>query len=226
MPIADDRLRLDLHLLPSGAGDGRAGGADAAHPRRPDHARRSPAPSSSPEPTLAQRLVRAKRKIRDARDPVPRPARRAAARAARRRAARPLPRLQRGLCAPPPATRSSGASCAPRRSGWRGSLASLLPDEPEALGLLALMLLHDARREARVGDGGELVLLEDQDRVALGRGARSPRAGRCSSGRSAMARPGPYQVQAAIAALHDEAATAGRDRLAPDRRAVRRAAAR
>jgi RNA polymerase sigma-70 factor (ECF subfamily) len=81
-----------------------------------------------------------------------------------------------------------------------------LPDEPEAIGLLALMLLHDARREARVGDGGELILLEDQDRSHWD-------AGRIAEGRAlidlalGMGRPGPYQVQAAIASLHDEAAT-------------------
>ena len=85
-------------------------------------------------------------------------------------------------------------------------LADLLPAEPEALGLLALMLLTDARRPAREGAGGELVLLEDQDRsrwdaaeVSEGRALveRALRAGRV----------GPYQLQAAIAAVHDEAPT-------------------
>src|SRR5439155_154840 len=74
-------------------------------------------------------------------------------------------------------------------------LAELLPDEPEGLGLLALMLLHDARREARTGSAGELVLLEDQDRsrwdgdeIDEGRGLleRALRLGR----------PGAYQVLA------------------------------
>src|SRR4029453_16531001 len=83
-------------------------------------------------------------------------------------------------------------------------VVSLLPDEPEAIGLLALMLLHDARREARVDANGDLVLLEDQDRSRW-------EAGRIAEGqalvRSALElrRPGPYQIQAAIAALHDEA---------------------
>ena len=83
-------------------------------------------------------------------------------------------------------------------------MVSLLPDEPEAGGLLALMLLHDARREARVGPGGELVLLEDQDR------SRWDQA-RIAEGRALVerilpgGRVGPYQLQAAIAALHDEA---------------------
>ncbi len=84
---------------------------------------------------------------------------------------------------------------------------SLLPDEPEVMGLLALMLLHDARREARVGPDGELVLLDDQDRSRWD-------AARIAEGRAlveralAAGRPGPYQLQAAVAALHDEAATA------------------
>ena len=83
---------------------------------------------------------------------------------------------------------------------------SLLPDEPETRGLLALMLLHDARREARVGPAGDLILLDDQDRGRWD-------ATRIAEGRalveSALAegRPGPYQLQAAIAALHDEATT-------------------
>ena len=86
-------------------------------------------------------------------------------------------------------------------------LAELMPDEGEALGLLALLLLHDARRQGRVGPGGELVLLEEQDRgrwdlAKIGEGVdlldqairRSP--------------PGPYRLQACIAALHAVAPTA------------------
>jgi len=85
-------------------------------------------------------------------------------------------------------------------------LAELMPDEPEVLGLLALMLLHDARREARVGPDGAIVLLADQDRARWNRreiaegGALLERALR-------MRRPAAYQLQAAIAAVHDEAAT-------------------
>jgi RNA polymerase sigma-70 factor (ECF subfamily) len=86
-------------------------------------------------------------------------------------------------------------------------LAVLMPDEPEALGLLALMLLQDSRRAARTGPDGELVLLPEQDRsqwdtprIAEGRRvlerARSLRA------------PGPYQLQAAIGAVHAAAARA------------------
>ena len=69
------------------------------------------------------------------------------------------------------------------------ALAELMPDEPEVHGLLALMLLHDARREARFGDG-ELVLLADQDRVALGRRADRRRAARRSTARSRCAAAG------------------------------------
>jgi RNA polymerase sigma-70 factor (ECF subfamily) len=82
------------------------------------------------------------------------------------------------------------------------ALADLMPDEPEALGLLALMLLHDARRNARIR-GGELVLLRDQDR-ALWNGAQIE-AGRVTLDRAlALQGRGPYVVQAAIASLHAE----------------------
>ena len=86
-------------------------------------------------------------------------------------------------------------------------LTALMPDEPEALGLLALMLLHDARRAARTDASGDLVPLESQDRsgwdpVRIGHGeALLQRALR-------RGRPGPYQVQAAIAACHATAPTA------------------
>ena len=89
-------------------------------------------------------------------------------------------------------------------------LAELMPDEAEVHGLLALMVLHDARREARLDGNGDLVLLADQDRrrwnrEQIGEGtALVERALRRSSG---MGGPGPYQLQAAIAALHDEAAS-------------------
>jgi RNA polymerase sigma-70 factor (ECF subfamily) len=79
-----------------------------------------------------------------------------------------------------------------------------MPDEPESLGLLALLLLHDARREARTGPGGELVLLEDQDRSRWDRNEIDE--GQALLDRALRAgRPGAYQVQAAIAALHDAA---------------------
>jgi RNA polymerase sigma-70 factor (ECF subfamily) len=81
-----------------------------------------------------------------------------------------------------------------------------MPDEPEVLGLLALMLLHDARRDARLDAAGELVLLADQDRSRWD-------AERIAEGRRVLdralplRRPGPYQVQAAIASLHLEPET-------------------
>jgi RNA polymerase sigma-70 factor (ECF subfamily) len=81
-----------------------------------------------------------------------------------------------------------------------GALAELMPDEPEVHGLLAMMLLHDARRAARFRDG-ELVLLEDQDRSLWN--ATQIAAGRATLDRAlALRGQGPYVVQAAIAALH------------------------
>jgi RNA polymerase sigma-70 factor (ECF subfamily) len=76
-----------------------------------------------------------------------------------------------------------------------------MPDEPEALGLLALMLLHDSRRDARVGADGALVLLDDQDRSLWDAAAIDE--GRLVVERALrQGRVGPYQLQAAIAALH------------------------
>ena len=87
-------------------------------------------------------------------------------------------------------------------------LCVLMPDEPEAFGLLALLLLQDSRREARVGPDGELVLLTDQDlalwdRRAIDEGLRVLRRA------EAHRRPGRYQLQAAIAAGHAEGADPG-----------------
>ena len=87
-------------------------------------------------------------------------------------------------------------------------LARLMPDDAETLGLLALLLLVDARRPARTGEDGEFVALEDQDRTRWD-------AGRIEEGLAALdralrlRRPGPYQLQAAIAALHAEAPAFG-----------------
>jgi RNA polymerase sigma-70 factor (ECF subfamily) len=80
-------------------------------------------------------------------------------------------------------------------------LAVLMPDEPEALGLLALLLLHDSRRDARHDPNGELILLEDQDR-SLWDAARIDEGLRVLARAYALRRPGPYQLQAAIAAAH------------------------
>jgi RNA polymerase sigma-70 factor (ECF subfamily) len=82
-------------------------------------------------------------------------------------------------------------------------LAVLMPDEPEALGLLALMLFQDSRRRARVDADGELVLLEDQDRSLWDRD-RVDEGLRVLQRAAALRRVGPYQLQAAIAGAHSE----------------------
>lgn len=86
-------------------------------------------------------------------------------------------------------------------------LAVLMPDEAEALGLLALMLLHDARREARVAADGEIVLLKDQDR-SLWDTARIEEGRQVLERALSLRTPGSYQLQAAIASLHVEAPSA------------------
>ena len=86
-------------------------------------------------------------------------------------------------------------------------LAELMPDEPEALGLLSLMVLHDARRSARVDAAGDLVTLEDQDR-SLWDATAIEQACAVLDAAARLRRPGPYQVQAAIAACHASAPTA------------------
>jgi RNA polymerase sigma-70 factor (ECF subfamily) len=86
-------------------------------------------------------------------------------------------------------------------------VVDLLPQSAEAHGLLALMLLHDSRRETRLNAAGELVLLEEQDRTRWDR--TKIHEGLATLYRAfAMRDPGPYQVQAAISALHAEAPTA------------------
>jgi RNA polymerase sigma-70 factor (ECF subfamily) len=82
-----------------------------------------------------------------------------------------------------------------------------MPDEPEAVGLLALMLLHDARRGTRLDDDGDLVLLADQDRGRWDT-AEIDDGVALLDGALRRGRPGPYQVQAAIAACHATAADA------------------
>ncbi|MEA2380971.1 MAG: hypothetical protein QOH72_942 [Solirubrobacteraceae bacterium] len=148
-----------------------------------------------PEATMAQRLVRAKRKITAAGIPfrVPPdhllPDRLAAVLAI------VYLIFNEGYSSPP--TRADLAAEAIRLGG---ALAELMPDEPEVHGLLAMMLLHDARRAARFHDG-DLVLLADQDR-SLWDTAQIDR-GRAMLDRAlALRGHGPYVLQAAIAALH------------------------
>ncbi len=85
-------------------------------------------------------------------------------------------------------------------------LAVLMPDEAEALGLVALMLFHDSRREARTTPEGELILLEEQDRSLWNR-ERIEEGGRVLERAARLGRVGPYQLQAAIAATHAQEET-------------------
>jgi RNA polymerase sigma-70 factor (ECF subfamily) len=159
-----------------------------------------------PEPTLAQRLVRAKQKIRLARIPYEVPSR--AIIGDRLIAVQAVLYLifNEGYAASAGQNLLRNDLCAEAIRLGR-VLCELLPDEPENIGLLALMLLQDSRRDARVNHRGELVTLEEQDR-SLWDKAEIQEGVRLVERALAMRQAGNYRLQAAIAAIHAEAKTA------------------
>jgi RNA polymerase sigma-70 factor, ECF subfamily len=158
-----------------------------------------------PEATVAQRLVRAKAKIRTAAIPFRVPP------------AHLLPERLPAVLACIYLVFSEGYAATAGDELVRRELCDegirlgrvvvqLMPDEPEARGLLALLLMQDSRRDARVSAGGDLVLLEDQDRSSWDHGRIAE--GTAQLERALLRRrPGPYQLQAAIAGLHATASS-------------------
>lgn len=157
------------------------------------------------EPALAQRLVRAKQKIRDARIPYEVPV--------REELRERLESVQAVLylifnegCTATAGTRLVRGDLCTEAIRLGRMLCELLPQEPENLGLLALMLLHDSRRNARINSEGELVPLEQQDRSLWNR-EQIDEGRRIVKQALRLHSLGPYQLQAAIAAVHGEAET-------------------
>ena len=160
-----------------------------------------------PEPTLAQRLSRAKAKFRDAGIPYRVPE--GTDLAGRLSAVLAVVYLifNEGYSATSGDT-VVGAELCDEALRLGRLLVELLTDEPEAVGLLALMLLIDARRDARVDDSGDFVRLADQNRDAWNR-SRIDEGQALLRACLARNRPGPYQLQAAINAVHSDARSAG-----------------
>jgi RNA polymerase sigma factor (sigma-70 family) len=155
------------------------------------------------EATIAQRIVRAKRKIVEANIPYRMPAEREMAERLEEVLAVLYLMFNEGYLATA-GDRGSRRDLAEDAAWLAGLMVRLMPDQPEVLGLLALMRLHLARADARFDGDGDLVLLRDQDRGRWDQ-ERIASAMVVLQRAATLGRPGPYQLQAAIAACHTEA---------------------